>query len=54
MAITRVCFNNITISTKKYTLVPASLYKIEDRKKYLELNHVRTEQLDSLADEVKP
>ena len=44
---------NITISTKKYTLVPASLYKNEDRKKYLELNHIRTEQLDSLADEVK-
>jgi len=44
---------NITISTKKYTLIPASLYKIEDRKKYLELNHIRTEQLDSLADEVK-
>ena len=44
---------NITISTKKYTLIPASLYKNEDRKKYLELNHIRTEQLDSLADEVK-
>ena len=46
---------NITISTKKYTLIPASLYKNEDRMKYLELNHIRTEQLDNgVADEVKP
>lgn len=45
---------NISISTKKYTLVPSSLYKNEDRKKYLELNHIRTDQLDVLADEIKP
>ena len=45
---------NISISTKKYTLVPASLYKNEDRKKYLELNHIRTEHLDVLKDEIRP
>ena len=45
---------NITIRSKKYTIIPNLIYKNKDRKKYLELNHVKTEQLDHLSDEVKP
>ena len=44
---------NITLNTKKYVLIPKLLYKNEDRNKYLKLNHINTEQLESLSDEVK-
>jgi hypothetical protein len=43
---------NTTIVTKKSTLIPSALFKSEDKKKYLEINHVRTEQLEVLADEI--
>jgi uncharacterized protein YjaG (DUF416 family) len=44
--------SNITISTKKFTLIPSTLYKNEDKKSYLEFNHIRSEKLEVLADEI--
>jgi hypothetical protein len=44
--------SNITISTKKSTLIPSILYKNEDKKSYLEFNHIRSEKLEVLADEI--
>ena len=45
---------NITINSKKFTIIPSLIYNNKDRKKYLKLNHVRIDQLDFLLDVVKP
>lgn len=44
---------NTTINTKKSTLIPAALYQVKDKKKYLEFNHRRTENLEVIADEIR-